>query len=426
MCLNNGNVKISLAEYIECNKTYLYNELGKDAKASIDSLIEKVSGANEESYTIVKSASDKYTTGFSAFAIRGPDEGTVTIAARGTEFGKLKDDPGSAIKDLMTDGELGYSSETDQQDKMNEFMEDLEGYDSIYLTGHSLGGNLAISGAVGFEYPDKIKGVYTYNAPGQNSAYLLTHAKGVLAVKDKITNFQNEGDMVSDINVPIGKTVIVKSDSGDSLDLTNNFKNHGMKDMTISNGSFSTKDSKSVTHYISGGSVSTLTAGLSAVALVTGIGGMYLADEIGPTLKKVGDWCGEKAKVAGEWIGNAYEYVTGKGRNNKDMGKKDNAIICDGSIDTAKIYATHRQIKEIVESYKDVNLEVSQITKKIKENWVGKGRNEFESQYNLLIKKIDDFGDTLQDIYDALVEAEAEYETSDDGLRQEFVKAIEG
>ncbi len=108
------------------------------------------------------------------------------------------------------------------------------------------------------------------------------------------------------------------------------------------------------------------------------------------------------------------------------MGKKDSGIICDGNIDTAKIYATHRQIKEIVSSYKEVNLEVSQITKKIKENWVGKGRNEFESQYNLLIKKIDDFGDTLQDIYDALVEAEAEYETSDDGLRQEFVKAIEG
>lgn len=107
------------------------------------------------------------------------------------------------------------------------------------------------------------------------------------------------------------------------------------------------------------------------------------------------------------------------------MGKKDSGIICDGNIDTAKIYETHQQIKEIVESYKTVNLEVAQITKKIKENWVGEGRNEFQSQYDLLIKKIDDFGDTLQDIYDALVEAEAEYETSDDGLRQEFVKAIQ-
>lgn len=108
------------------------------------------------------------------------------------------------------------------------------------------------------------------------------------------------------------------------------------------------------------------------------------------------------------------------------MAKKDSAIICDGNIETEKIYAAHRQIKEIVSSYKDANQEVSQITKKIKENWVGQGRNEFESQYNILIKKIDDFGDTLKDIYDALVQAEAEYETSDDGLRQEFVKAIEG
>lgn len=107
------------------------------------------------------------------------------------------------------------------------------------------------------------------------------------------------------------------------------------------------------------------------------------------------------------------------------MGNKDSAIICDGNIDTEKIYETHRQIKEIVECYKNVNLEVSQITKKIKENWVGKGRNEFESQYNLLIRKIDDFGDTLTDIYEALVEAEAEYETSDDGLRQQFVMAIQ-
>ena len=107
------------------------------------------------------------------------------------------------------------------------------------------------------------------------------------------------------------------------------------------------------------------------------------------------------------------------------MGKKDSAIICDGNIDTAKIYETHRQIKEIVEAYKEVNLEVSRITNKVKENWVGKGRNEFESQYNLLIKKIDDFGDTLTDIYEALVEAEAEYETSDDGLRQQFVMAIQ-
>ncbi|WP_428909704.1 WXG100 family type VII secretion target [Niallia sp. Krafla_26] len=99
--------------------------------------------------------------------------------------------------------------------------------------------------------------------------------------------------------------------------------------------------------------------------------------------------------------------------------------IVGGTIDTAQINATHSQIKEIVESYNNVNLEVSQITQKVKENWVGKGRNEFESQYNLLISKIDDFGATLKELYDALVQAEGEYEKLDDEMRQQLVMAME-
>lgn len=107
------------------------------------------------------------------------------------------------------------------------------------------------------------------------------------------------------------------------------------------------------------------------------------------------------------------------------MAKKAGNVICEGDINTEKIYATHSQIKDIVSSYKEVNLEIAQITQTIKDNWGGKGRNEFESQYELLISKIDDFGDTLQDIYDALVEAEAAYATADDEMRQEFKMAME-
>lgn len=107
------------------------------------------------------------------------------------------------------------------------------------------------------------------------------------------------------------------------------------------------------------------------------------------------------------------------------MSKKNSSKVVAGNIDTAKINATHKQIKEIVSSYKNVNIEVSSITSTIKENWVGEGRNEFESQYRLLIKKIEDFGDSLEEIYEALVKAESEYQSSDDRLRQNFVKAIE-
>ncbi|GFP74236.1 WXG100 family type VII secretion target [Clostridium fungisolvens] len=108
------------------------------------------------------------------------------------------------------------------------------------------------------------------------------------------------------------------------------------------------------------------------------------------------------------------------------MASDSSKGVCSGSIDTAKIYAAHSQIKAIVESYKEVNLEVAKITQSVRENWVGEGRNEFESQYNLLIRKIDDFGDTLKEIYDALVKAEADYETSDDKLRQQYSMAMKG
>ena len=95
-----------------------------------------------------------------------------------------------------------------------------------------------------------------------------------------------------------------------------------------------------------------------------------------------------------------------------------------GTIDSRLIYNTHTQLKSLVLSYKDLNFRVSEITSEVEENWVGKGRNEFESQYKLLIRKIEDFGDTLKDIYEALVEAEAAYRDADDDIRQDYVMSI--
>ncbi len=107
------------------------------------------------------------------------------------------------------------------------------------------------------------------------------------------------------------------------------------------------------------------------------------------------------------------------------MAKKSGNVIESGTIETKKIREAHQEIKKIVEKYKEVNQEVSEITMKVEENWVGKGRDMFESQYNSLIKKIDDFGDTLIDIYDALVKAEGEYGITDSEINQQFVMSME-
>ena len=105
------------------------------------------------------------------------------------------------------------------------------------------------------------------------------------------------------------------------------------------------------------------------------------------------------------------------------MGK--GAVICEGTVKIQRINETHKKIKELVESYKDINLKVSQITNEVQDHWVGAGRNEFQSQYGILIKKIEDFGDTLQEIYEGLVKAEATYEAADDEIRQEYVMAMQ-
>ncbi len=96
-----------------------------------------------------------------------------------------------------------------------------------------------------------------------------------------------------------------------------------------------------------------------------------------------------------------------------------------GTIESDKIRAAHQQVRAIAEAYKKVNIESDAITAMVRENWVGEGRNEFESQYNLLIRKIEDFGDTLQDIYGALVQAEADYQEADNSLKQTYKMAVE-
>ncbi len=99
--------------------------------------------------------------------------------------------------------------------------------------------------------------------------------------------------------------------------------------------------------------------------------------------------------------------------------------VVSGTIETEKIQRAHETIKQLVSEYKDVNFKVEEITHQVKENWVGKGLNEFEHQYKTLIKIIDDFCYTLIDIYEALVQAQGEYDTADDNMRQAYKMSMD-
>ena len=101
----------------------------------------------------------------------------------------------------------------------------------------------------------------------------------------------------------------------------------------------------------------------------------------------------------------------------------DKSVIT-GTIDTGKIFDAHNQIKKIVEDYNEIRLTTDTVTARLRQNWVGDGRNEFELQYANLISKIADFGAILLEIYNALVDAEAAYETVDDDIRQQITMSL--
>lgn len=109
-----------------------------------------------------------------------------------------------------------------QQSEMIKFMKGFDKYDGVYLTGHSLGGNLAIYGAIIMNNPDKIKGVYAFDAPGFNTEFINIYQQSIDELNFKIHNFQNEHDLVSSSLVSVGDIQIISS----SIDSNHVFTNH--------------------------------------------------------------------------------------------------------------------------------------------------------------------------------------------------------
>lgn len=244
----------------------MYEFFGNDAFEKFKSKI------SEGNYRIVMAIDDAFDSGLEAIAIEGPECDTVTITIRGSE---------SAHDWIITNllG-LGLLAENDQQDSLDDFMYRLKDYRYIYLTGHSLGGNLAVSGAVGFDEYDKIKGVYTYNAPGQNAAYFLTHLKRIRNVSGKILNFQNDQDWVSDINHPVGKTMLIQP-KGPELEA------HSLDNLKFEGDVFteSEKWTKGLIHNCVLVGTSILTAGTSGALLLCGVGSVFMLDSLGKSIK---------------------------------------------------------------------------------------------------------------------------------------------
>lgn len=95
--------------------------------------------------------------------------------------------------------------------------------------------------------------------------------------------------------------------------------------------------------------------------------------------------------------------------------------LTSGTIEEKAISAAREKMYELTHQFISIQDRINQTSEMVKANWVGKGRNEFENQYNLLIAKIGELSDSLDEMYEALVDAETEYREVDNALRQEMV-----
>ena len=239
---------VSLHSILNENLTDLKTKLGTGYDGVLIDLLEKTNGKD---YTIVLAENDRYGTGFAAFAVKDPNN-NVTVACRGTEGFNYKENADSK-RDVETDIQIGLQKETNQQQKLEDFIRELEkkDYAGYYFTGHSLGGNLAILGAISVGDSDKVKGVVTFNAPGFHNYYWMTHSIKIEQVKGKIINIENEYDYVSSIFTKPGATIYVESNfSSDDYDPRTH---HNLNTFKIGKGKkFTTKPQKGQRQVIPG------------------------------------------------------------------------------------------------------------------------------------------------------------------------------
>ena len=247
MNLPDGAEEKSLYAFLNENKKSLLDDLGKGYE---DAYADMLANLKKNDCTIIQSENDKHGTGFAAFAVVDGDN-NVTVACRGTEGFSLDYD---SKKDVIADLELTASLQTCQQRRMEAFvrrLEENEEYKSYSFTGHSLGGNLAMYGAICLRDPDKMLSCQTFNAPGFNAAFLEANKFRISRIEDRMIAFQNERDSVSECFKVPGKRIVLECDGFDAFfgigalahgleylipnkDGTGFIRNHtGMKDVTI-------------------------------------------------------------------------------------------------------------------------------------------------------------------------------------------------
>ncbi|MCI3920631.1 DUF2974 domain-containing protein [Paenibacillus sp. TRM 82003] len=165
--------------------------------------------------TNVKSHNLPEQTGFVAFAVE-TSPGTKVVAFRGSE---PMEDP-TYRNDWSNNADTSYDAISPQQKDAVRYIQRLQqtsgdGIDALYLTGHSLGGNLALYSSFRLDerYREKLVSATTFNAPGFNEQVLDAHREVIdrLNGGGQLTEFRNREDLVPALFLNPSKGVYVET-----------------------------------------------------------------------------------------------------------------------------------------------------------------------------------------------------------------------
>lgn len=89
-------------------------------------------------------------------------------------------------------------------------------------------------------------------------------------------------------------------------------------------------------------------------------------------------------------------------------------------LETKFLEDANKDFLKTLKSLEDIKKDIEDNVNLLYDVWVGKSRNEFERQYNLLFSKISDIKDSLDEIYNMMVTAQTSYDETDDDIRQKM------
>ncbi|SCW70875.1 Protein of unknown function [Paenibacillus tianmuensis] len=205
----------------------------EEFKRSIESLSQEPS--KYYNWKISHIDDDNAETGFVAYTFE-PEPGQAVFAFRGSEDITKKE----FRNDWKNNTSTSYEEESVQQHKARLYMESqAKLYNNITITGHSLGGNLALYATLTApgETQEKIANCSTFNAPGFNKEFTVTYQHSIRHMREKIQEFQNRYDAVSSLFYNPTKPIMIETSAkkGTLPDLLN-MDHHALKHLVNDNG----------------------------------------------------------------------------------------------------------------------------------------------------------------------------------------------